>query len=186
MANSGKYTSVEQYDSVQKSLPKGKRDNWFTRKLTKRGLEINEKYKNDMRRGVNLLWSDFLHKLPYLLFLSLPFFALLLKLLYIRRKNFFYSDHAVFTLYHYIFSFILLMVVIGVEWLQSQTGIGDIDWLILLLVFAWIGYLLIEMKNFYRQRWFKTIVKFLLLNFLGLFLILMLFIAFLLLSVFEL
>ncbi|MBO9684943.1 MAG: hypothetical protein J7502_20095 [Flavisolibacter sp.] len=113
--------------------------------------------------------------------MSLPFFALILKLLYVRRKNFYYSDHAVFTLYHYIFSFILLMAIMGVGQLSDWTGIS-LGWVILLLFLVWIGYLLIAMKNFYRQGWRKTIVKFLILDFLGFFVVLFLFMVFLVLS----
>jgi hypothetical protein len=182
MGNSGNYRSLSHYDSAQKNLPERKRDGWIVRMFTKRGLELKQKYGNDMRQGVNLMWSDFLHKLPYMLFLSLPFFALLLKLLYVRRKNFYYSDHAIFTLYHYIFSFILLMFMIGIGQLRDWTGFSGLEWMILILVFVWMGYLLIEMKNFYRQGWFKTTVKFLLLDFLGFFVVLLLFIVFLILS----
>lgn len=182
MGNSKKYRSLSHYDSVQKSLPEGERDGWIVRMFTKRGLELKRKYGNDMRQGVNLIWSDFLHKLPYMLFLSLPFFALILKLLYARQKNFYYSDHAIFTLYHYIFSFILLMLMIGVGQLSDWTGFSSLEWLILILVLVWMGYLLVEMKNFYRQGWFKTTMKFILLDFLGFFVVLLLFIAFLILS----
>ncbi|HTM92450.1 MAG TPA: hypothetical protein VL095_08535, partial [Flavisolibacter sp.] len=175
------YISLEHYDSVQKDLPKEQRDSWIIRMLTKRGFELRQKYGNDMRQGVNLILSDFLHKLPYMLFLSLPFFALILKLLYVRRRNFYYSDHAVFTLYHYIFSFILLMAMMGVGQLRDWTG-ANLGWVITLLFLIWIGYLLIEMKNFYRQGWLKTTVKFLLVDFLGFFVVLFLFIVFLVLS----
>jgi len=150
--------------------------------LTKRGLELRQKYGKDMRAGMSLIWSDFLHKLPYMLFLSLPFFALILKLLYIRRKNFFYSDHAVFTLYHYILSFILLMLMMAIEQLRDWTGLSVLGWLVFLLFLVWLAYLLMEIKQFYRQGWFKTIVKFLLLDFLGFFIVLFLFIVFLLFS----
>jgi hypothetical protein len=182
MGNSGKYRSFQHYDSVQKELLKGKRDGWLLRMFTKRGFELKKKYANDMRQGVNLIWSDFLHKLPYMLFLSLPFFALILKLLYVRRKNFYYSDHAIFTLYHYIFSFILLILMMLVEQLRNWTGFDVLEWLAFILVLVWMGYLLIEMRFFYRQGWFKTIVKFLLLDFLGFFVVLFLFIVFLLFS----
>jgi Protein of unknown function (DUF3667) len=185
MGNSRKYNSVSQYDSVQRALPEEKRDNWFMRKLTKRGLEVNHQYKDDMRQGLMIMWTDFLHKLPYMLFLSLPFFAVILKLLYIRRKNFFYSDHAVFTLYHYILSFILLLVLLGLRTLRSGTGWGFLSYPTLVLFIAWPIYLLLEMKSFYRQGWLKTVGKFFLLDLLGFMVIMVLFIGFVLISVFE-
>jgi len=183
--NGNKYTSVKEYDSVQNVLPSDKRDNWFQSLLIRKALKFGEKYKGRFLEGAKIFWNAFLHKLPYMLFFSLPFFALILKLIYVRRKNFYYSDHAVFTMYHYIFSFLLLLVIIGFLQLQKWTGLADLDWVALLLVFAWMGYLLAEMKNFYRQGWIKTILKFLLLDFLGFLIIVVLFLAFLLLSLFE-
>jgi hypothetical protein len=185
IGNSRQYRSVEHYDSVQNALPKEKKDGWISKAFTRRGLELKEKYSNDMRQGLNLMWGDFLHKLPYMLFLSLPFFALVLKLLYSRRKNFFYSDHAVFTLYHYIFSFILLMIMLALGQLQDWAGFSWMQWIMIALLFAWCAYLLIEMKIFYRQGWIKTIFKFLLMNTLGFVVIIILFIVFLLISIFA-
>ena len=185
MGNSRQFRSVEHYDSVQNTLPRGKKDGWISKAFTRRGLELKEKYSNDMRQGLNLMWSDFLHKLPYMLFLSLPFFAFILKLLYMRRKNFFYSDHAVFTLYHYIFSFILLMAMLALGQIRDWTGFFWIQWFMITLLFIWSVYLLIEMKIFYRQRWIKTIIKFLLMNSLGFVVIIILFFVFLLISLFT-
>ncbi|MFN2440519.1 MAG: hypothetical protein ABR503_15045, partial [Chitinophagaceae bacterium] len=102
------YKSTREYDSVQRTRPEEKRDNWLERIITRKGIEINQKYKSNIRAGANILLNDFLHKLPYMLFISLPLFALILKLLYIRHKNFYYSDHTIFTLFHYILSFMLL------------------------------------------------------------------------------
>lgn len=182
MGNSRKYRSLSHYEFVQDSLPKEEKDGWIIRLFTKRGLELRDKYGSDVRQGVNLIWRDFLHKLPYMLFMSLPFFALILKLLYTKRKNFYYSDHAIFTLYHYIFSFILLMFMMVINQLRGWTGFSGLEWLVFILFFIWMGYLLIEMKIFYRQGWFKTTIKFLLLDFLGFFVVLLLFIVFLVLS----
>jgi hypothetical protein len=182
MGNSARYQSLDQYNSIQKARPRKERDGWFTQMFTKRGLELKQKYSSNMRQGFNLIWTDFLHKVPYMLFLSLPFFALILKLLYTRRRNFFYSDHAIFTLYHYIASFILLMLMLIFGQLQSWTGFAGLGWLILILFFLWMGYLLIEMKFFYRQSRSKTIIKFLLLDLLAFFVTLFLFIVFLLIT----
>jgi len=68
-------------------------------------------------------WIElFLHKLPYLLFISLPIFALILKLLNIRRRReFYYADHAIFSIYHYIFSFILLLILFLISTLYDKT-----------------------------------------------------------------
>lgn len=117
------YLSLHDYDSVQNSRAEKDRDGWFMRRITIQSIKVNSRYGRS-ETGVKLFLDALLHKLPYLLFVSLPFFALLLKLLYIRRKNFFYSDHAVFTLYHYILSFILMLALFGVDALEGWLGWG--------------------------------------------------------------
>ena len=93
------------------ALPPEKRDGWFKRLWNKKAIDLNEKYKYDLALSMEKISDSVLHKLPYLLFVSLPFFALILKLLYIRRrKQFYYADHGIFSVHHYILSFILLTV----------------------------------------------------------------------------
>jgi hypothetical protein len=154
--------------------------------FVRKAIKFNEENKERPGEASKIFFEHFFHKLPYLLFLSLPFFALILKLLYVRCKNFYYSDHAIFTMYHYIFSFILLLAVFGTANLQAKTRLGVLGYLALAIIIVWPLYLLFEMKNFYNQRWLKTMVKFVLLNLFGGIIIFALFLAFLLLSIFDL
>jgi hypothetical protein len=180
-----KYASVAEYDSIQKALPPAQRDSWIDGFLIKKTIGLQKRYGSSDRILTTFL-NTFLHQLPYLLFVSLPFFALLLKLLYIRRKNFYYSDHAVFTLYHYIFSFILLLIIFGLAGLRNWTDWGIFRFLIGLVILSWPVFLFIEMKNFYRQGKGKTLGKFLLLNTGGLLVLVLLFILFLVFSFYKL
>src|SRR5204863_1306405 len=130
---------------------------------------LNEKYAGNLKLALQEMLAALLHKLPYLLFISLPLFALFLKLLYVRRKQFYYADHAIFTIHHYIFSFILLMFIFLLRALRANFGF---EWLVpveVCLFVIWPAYLYIAMLNFYRQKWFKTFVKFFLVNILGFF-----------------
>ena len=180
-----KYTSLHEYDSIQQQLPASEKDGWFTRMWAKKELEINEKYKNDPSSSLEKFTDIFLHKLPYLLFLSLPFFALILKLLYIRHE-WYYAEHVIFTVYHYIFSFLLLLFIFGFDALSDWTGWGVFDLMIGLSFFAWAFYLYKSMRRFYGQRRFKTVIKFLLLNILAFVCIVFLLIFFVMFSVFQL
>ena len=101
------YKNQAEYDSFQKTLPAARRDGWFKRRLTKKQIEINKKYSENLDEIGKKLVESILHRLPYMLFVSLPLFALILKLLYIRRKQFYYADHGIFTIHLYIFSFYL-------------------------------------------------------------------------------
>lgn len=180
-----KYPSVQVYDSIQSALVNGQRDGWIKRSLIRQTIKVNGKYGNG-REMVNAYIETFLHKMPYLLFLSLPFFALILKLLYSRRKNFFYSDHAVFTLYHYIFSFILLLLVLGSSSLQDWSHWGLFGWLTSAFLLGWPVYLFLEMRRFYGQGIARTLGKFLLLNMAGSIILILLFIIFFVFSIFQL
>ncbi len=180
------YKSRKEYDSVQQSLPAGKQDSWLKALWNKRALYLNEKYKKEKALSLTHFSETLFHKLPYLLFVSLPFFALLLKLLYVRRqKEFYYADHGIFSIHHYILSFILLLLVFLWDKMQGITGWGIWNWLMFFTIVAWPVYLFLAMKRFYRQSRAKTLVKFLLLNIIGLIILLVLFVFFFLFSVFQ-
>ncbi len=179
------YNSQEEYDSVQRSIPAGKRDNWFQRVVQKKNLALRKKYRNEPEKGFTAISDSFLHRLPYMLFVSLPLFALILKLLYIRNKKYYYADHAIFSIYHYIFTFILFLILFGLDKLTDIPGLGFLDFVMALLFLSGGGYLYVSMKKFYQQGYGKTFLKFLLLNISGIILLAVLFAAFILFSVFE-
>lgn len=184
-AGSRSYTSQEEYDSVQRNLPAGEKDNWFQRLIQEKNLALRKKYRNEPEKGFTAISDSFLHRLPYLLFVSLPLFALILKLLYSRNKKYYYADHAIFSIYHYIFTFILFLVLFGLDKLTGIPGLGFLDFVMAILFLSGGVYLYISMKKFYRQGHGKTFLKFLLLNLSGVIILLLLFAVFILLSVFE-
>lgn len=181
------YKSQKEYDSLQKAWPRGKRDNWFQRLWNKKAVHLNEKYRYEAVLSMQKISDSVLHKLPYLLFVSLPFFALILKLLYIRRrKEFYYGDHGIFTIHHYILSFILLLFIFLFNKLNDVTGWNIWNILMILTIIAWPVYLYLAMKRFYRQNIAKTFLKFFLLNITALIVLVILLLFFFLFSIFQL
>jgi len=178
------YSSKREYDSIQQALPPGKRDGWLTRQFVKRDLKLREKYKDDPARSAEKLEYTFFHNLPYLLFVSLPLFALFLKLLYIRHKKLYYADHGIFCIYHYIFTFMLLLLVYLFIKISEWVHVEFIRTIGLLLFLSGGLYLYLSMKRFYGQGHGKTIVKFLVLNLLGIIMLLALFVLFMIISAF--
>ncbi|MGZ5286706.1 MAG: DUF3667 domain-containing protein [Flavisolibacter sp.] len=179
------YRSVAEYDSIQAALPEKQKDNWFERKITKRSIAINTRFKGMEKQGKQYMWNYVMHKLPYLLFFSLPFFALILRLVYVRRKQLYYSDHAIFTLYHYILSFLLLLLLFGFNKLEDETGWSVFNFLIIAVIFGWYIYFILELKYFYRQGWGKTILKFFIIGILGVVLMILLLAIFFFFSIFQ-
>lgn len=171
------YRSLAHYDSVQKQLGDNEKDRWIEQLLNRRGLKLIEKY-NASSEEIGKVWlSDFLHKLPYLLFVSLPLFALILKILYRRRRELYYVDHGIFSVYQYLLSFVLLFFVLCFERLRSVTGLEIFNWLTILAIAYGGLYLFVAMKRFYGQRFLKTLLKFFLLNIGAFIMLLTLFLA---------
>ncbi len=184
--NSGPYSNTHQYDSIQHSLPENNRDGWFKRMLTHRGLELNRKYSQNREEFKKDLVEKFMHSFPSMLFVSLPLYALFLKLLYVRRrKQFFYVDHVIFLIHLYIFTFLLLLVFFGMIKLGA---VAQGWWLTLLkiaLIVYGIYYAYKAMRNFYKQGGGKTFLKFTLFNLLCLFFLIILFSVFFALTIFR-
>lgn len=100
--------------------------------------------------------SSLISKLPFLIFFFLPFFALFIWLMYIRKK-YTYTDHLIFSFHNQSLLFILLIISFLLDTAFGWTTNG-----IFLLIFS--IYLYKAMRNFYRQGRFKTIVKYLFFN----------------------
>lgn len=180
------YDSQTAYDSVQQSLPVSQKDGWFMRRLVKKTIQVNEKYRENPEEAFKKLGDSLLHRLPYMLFVSLPLFALLLKLVYWRRKQFYYADHGVFAIHLYIFSFILLAAVFALDKLDDLVHSSFIGVVIFVLVLTLFFYLYKAMRNFYGQKRAKTFLKFLLLSFFSIIMMIVLFGFFLFFSAFTL
>lgn len=186
LGSSTKYRSIAHYDSVQKTLPETERDGWFIRMMQKRQIQLIEKYGDDETVIFKQWIKVFVHQFPKMFFVSLPLFALMLRLLYIRRKQFYYVDHGIFTIHLYIFMFVLLLVMMGINALWSYTGWGVFGWVQGLLWLFALFYMYKAMRNFYKQSRGKTILKFILLNILMSFVMIILFVLFFFVTVFQL
>lgn len=99
----------------------------------------------------------------WMLIFLIPAVAMVLKLLYIRRKRY-YVEHLTFLFHFHAFTFFLGTLFIIAAWYFKA------NWLYIVL-WAWVTlYLFIAMKRFYKQKWFKTVLKFFMMGFSYLFL----------------
>lgn len=178
------YRSKIAYDSVQKELPANKRDGWFKRKLVNKVIIYKTKYKNDKKEAGALMAERMLHTLPQALFVSLPVFAFILMLLYTRRK-FYYADHAIFAIHLYCANFMILLLYFGIDKIKLASGWKWLSILEALLILSIFFYLYKAMRKFYLQGRAKTILKFILLNIVFYFVIVILLVTFILLSLLQ-
>jgi hypothetical protein len=180
------YKSREEYDSIQASLPKDKRDGWLKTRMTYRSIKMNQRYNGNSGEMVRVLLDKFFHTFPYLLFVSLPLFALYLKLLYWgRRKEYYFTDHGIFLVHLYIFTFLYLLLLLGLIKLSGYTDWGIFDWIITIFLIYGIYHAYKSMKNFYGQGRRKTLLKFFVFNIVCFFSLILLFMVFLTLTFFQ-
>ncbi|HZY78297.1 MAG TPA: DUF3667 domain-containing protein [Cyclobacteriaceae bacterium] len=149
------FKTHEEYDSAQAAAPEDQKHSWFERKMQHRAIELQKKYGNDADALGKDFLSSFNDNFSKVLFYLMPFFALVLKLLYVRR-DYFYSEHLVQTIYYYNFFYLggcIIMLLNLVWWLTPVSVVIGI-WMYFYLLFA--------MKRMYQQGWGKTILKFML------------------------
>jgi Protein of unknown function (DUF3667) len=183
-----RYKSRVQYDSLLKAGVK--QHNWIEKQLVYKEFQLNEKYNRDQKLMLKSFLEKFIHSLPQMLFVLLPLLALILKLLYIRRKQFYYVDHSIFTIHLYVFVFIALLIIFGINKLQSLLHWGVFSFIssfisgvIVIIIFF---YIYKAMRNFYRQGRGKTILKYIILLFSFLVIAILLFLFFGAFSMFSL
>ena len=184
-----RYATVEQYDSAEHSLPDSLRDGWFKHFIIRRGITIEQEYKEDRRLFVEHLLENIFHSFPKILWISLPIFAMILNILYFRHKQYYYVNHGIFTIHVYCATFIQLFLFMMIYKLGKAVPPGWMHTITVLLnfaVFLWMMiYLYKAMRGFYGQRRAKTFLKYWITMSLMFFINTFLLVIFLLISVFS-
>lgn len=99
-----------------------------------------------------------LQNMPVMMFLLIPLFALLLKLLYVRRKQWLYVQHLVHALH--LHAFILFLLILGVvPYLAFNISEQVANLINMLVILVLSIYSLVSFRRVYQQGWFKTTFK---------------------------
>jgi hypothetical protein len=114
---------------------------------------LNERLEHfkrmEPRDAARQLIRGYLDHVPQMMFVMLPLFAALLKVLYFRGRRF-YVEHFVFALHLHAFSFLTYLAMIAVRW----PPVVAVLWLWMFI------YLFAALKRVYRQGWFVTGIKY--------------------------
>ena len=142
-------------------------------------LGIEKNWKNKFLVHQSIRWGDatlaqlasyVVEKLPIVMFFVLPFFALLLNLLYVRHKRY-YVEHVIFTLHIHSFAYLIFTLAIAfIELLHSGIEYITLAAFILLFIYGYKSF-----RNVYKQGRFKTLFKIGLIGFTYTFVLLMAF-----------
>ncbi|UPQ80017.1 DUF3667 domain-containing protein [Flavobacterium azooxidireducens] len=131
--------------------------NLYLLKKTYQFKKLDEE-DNYGKNGFELFFDYLLEKMPFILFISLPFLTIVFAVLYYRKKLS-YAEHMVFVFNFMSFMFLLIFTK---EIIGLITGL-DLGWIFLIITPI---YFYKSLRNFYQQSRWKTILKFVILNFL--------------------
>jgi hypothetical protein len=128
----------------------------FERWIEGRAKEKMGEHGTKMGLFISTLFSN----LPYMMLCCIPLFALVLKVLYIRRRLF-YIDHLIYALHIHTFFYAGIMLIVLVTIGLNRFAPGAIaGWLIALLWIAFVTQIFLSIRYVYRQGWFISIFKF--------------------------
>lgn len=113
-----------------------------------RYFQKKAEYISSRKDGANIFWKETINQLPKVLFILLPLFALILKLLYFRRKIF-YVEHLIFSLHFHTYIFINLLLAV---FFPNQ-------FVIILVIISIHVHLFMSLRSVYQQSRIKTFLK---------------------------
>ena len=166
--------SYEAFLALQDSLPDAEKAPAVAQVFIKQYFKINETYP-DGKGMAAVLFDHALSIIPQLLFVLLPLFALLNRLVFFRRFELWYMDHVVFVLHMTTSLFITLWFIWWADYLFLAQGWRIWDWLSYGFELLWLGFYGFSFKRFYDLSWVRSI---LLLLWTGMWQIILLFIGF--------
>lgn len=151
-------TTLIAYETNQAALPKQKRDGFIKHFFIKRNLELN-KYPNPLEKFT----EDLIHNIPKMMFLLLPLFALILRLVYIRKDKFYY-EHLIYSFHLHSAIFLSILFTILLQWVFGF--IYDINYLLTLACTLYIiWYIYRSLRTFYGSTRWVTVLKLFFLGF---------------------
>ena len=180
-----KFKTIAEYNTAQQKLPESKRDNFLDAVIKKKGIEINEKYNGDKFKIGKALIEKFEHYFSRMLYISLPIFAFFIWVLYRRNKNHFFVDHMIFSIHIYCAFYIILFVGQMITTVKGYFSAEPSGIITFLIAFSLFFYLYKSLRNHFNQSRKKTLLKYVILNILTMFLMAILMITFFMFSLFN-
>ncbi|GAA3574265.1 DUF3667 domain-containing protein [Snuella lapsa] len=133
-------------DRILEAMGMEKEASAFQHKLYRQLLKL---YR---QRNGGALVQAFYDSIPLAMFILLPIFALILKLLFYNRGSF--SHHLVFSFYFFSFLFIVFSLLIIADFIWDVPALVDA-----IFMLSTFFYLFMAVKRFYKQGWVISFFK---------------------------
>lgn len=142
--NSG-YRIIKKISFAKNRIPESVRNTWLEDFIKKKLSKFNEKTQLE---GGGVFVEEMANQVPKALFILLPFFALILKLVYVRQKIL-YVKHLVFALHiHTLFFLVFILIIIHDEW-----------YIFCFCFIVCVAYAYMAFRKVYEQSVLKTLMK---------------------------
>jgi hypothetical protein len=155
------FNSLKELDSIQKQAPQSEKMSDFNYWVVEKLLTVTE--NNTKEELLEKFLESFLHNLPKVLFIFMPFFAFNLWVFH-NKKRWYYFDHGIFTL-HY-FSFLLLLFLLlfltdkVMSLFQESSILSFLSGAINFVGFGWMVYYFYPAHHrFYRETRLVSFLK---------------------------
>jgi hypothetical protein len=109
----------------------------------------------DDKLSQQLFLNKLVSHLPKMMFILLPLFALILKLVNFRSKKF-YAEHLIYSIHVHSFLFLFGSILIILDWVLFFLD----GWLMFIGILIMLWYIYRSMRNTYRSSRWRTVYKF--------------------------
>jgi hypothetical protein len=137
--------------------PEGEKKSAFGQWIEK---QAREKIGEDGSKG-KLFFDTLRSNIPAMMLCCIPLFALVLKILYIRKGGF-YVEHLVYALHIHTFFYVAIIITSLAVMAANRTVPALSGWITAVMVIAILVQIFLSIRRVYGQSWFMTTIKFLL------------------------
>jgi len=141
------------YITSQQKLPPNQRDGIVTRYYNEKAFSYRAKYGD---RTKDVIIEEFQHNIPKMMFLLLPFCALVLMVTFKNNKKY-YVEHLIYSFHLHCFIFLFLAIIMLLQWLIPSYTINGILGFLAFITIIWYTYR--SLRVVYGRSPFRTITK---------------------------
>ena len=164
------FKTMKEIDSIQKYGKEEEKLNQFQYWLQEKAVHVTE--TNTKKQIIEKFIESFVHNLPKVLFVIMPFFAFFLWIFH-SKKRWYYFDHGIFTLHYFSFLLLVFLILFSLEriaQLINSTFINAIVNIITLVGVLWAFYYFFPAHHrFYGESRIVSFIKSMILFFINFF-----------------
>jgi len=111
--------TMKEIDSIQKYGKESEKLNTTTYWFYEKAVHVTEKYTK--KEIIEKFIESFVHNIPKILFIIMPFFAFFLWIFH-NKKKWYYFDHGIFTLHYFSFLLLIFLIMFVIDRLIGLFG----------------------------------------------------------------